>query len=247
MTYVSPVLCEERLHGQYADQDSWTRVLLNEVQQAMDCKMFAYGLDLVEELAPGRGRVLDIGCGLGTFLDLARQRGWEVRGVEVNSWCVRYMTERGIPVFAGLLQPEDLLPRHYNCVALWTVLEHLVDPKKMVALARQTLVPGGVLLVYVPNIEGLVTRILHEKSATFSGDAHVNFFNAATLTRLLRDSGFDVCECETLITELGSINNHLSFEDPYFGGAGTVLDYLTPQFIHDRLLGSRLLVIAQAA
>ena len=89
----------------------------------------------------------------------------------------------------------------------------------------------------MPNIDSLATRILHEKNVTFAGDSHVNFFNVDTLTRLLSDTGFMVRDAETVLTELGTINNYLNFEDPYFGEGRTVLDVLTPGYIHEHLLG----------
>jgi hypothetical protein len=101
-------------------------------------------------------------------------------------------------------------------------------------------------MIEVPQIGSLVSRLLHEKSATFSGDQHINFFTAPTLKRLLESEKFAVLELETLITELGTINNYLSFQDPYFGGASNQIECLTPEFIHEHLMGSRLFTLATA-
>ena len=110
---------------------------------------------------------------------------------------------------------------------------------------RRLLAPGGVLLIMVPNVDSLVIRILHEKAVTFSGDSHVNLFNADTLARLVESCGFAVLDCETLLTEIGTINNYLSFEEPYFGDAPALLEFLTPEYIHSRRLGYQLLMIAR--
>ena len=213
---------------------------------SLDRKKFGYGLDLIEECIPQKGRLLDVGCGPGIFLQVARERNWQVQGVEFNKWCIQRLEEMKIDVIDAPLEQAELPPNSYQCVTLWDVLEHIITPRDFLSVIHRILAPGGVLLILVPNIEGLVSRILHEKSATFSGDSHVNFFNASTLTRLLGRGGFAVKECETLLTELGTINNYLNFEDPYFGEGGPVLDFLTPEYIHDRMLGSRVLALATA-
>jgi len=129
---------------------------------------------------------------------------------------------------------------------VWTVLEHVLDPEDLLKDIHQVLVPGGVLLILVPNIDSLANRILHERSTTFSGETHINLFNASTLARLLKKVEFELIECETVLTQLGTINNYLNYEDPQFGEGGPVLDFLTPEYIHEQMLGYLLLTLARA-
>jgi hypothetical protein len=90
-----------------------------------------------------------------------------------------------------------------------------------------------------------VTRILHEKARTFVGSTHVNFFSIATLSRLLKNLNFKVLETDTVISELGTIKNYLSYEEPYSGGAQLELDLLTPEYLYAHDLGSRIFLLAQ--
>jgi 2-polyprenyl-3-methyl-5-hydroxy-6-metoxy-1,4-benzoquinol methylase len=247
MIYVAPVLQGERLHSHYLGEDSYTKVLMNEVQMEMDRRKFNYGLELTESFVPNKGRLLDVGCGPGVFLEVARERGWRVEGLEFNAWCVERVRGLGIPVFDSPLEQADLSPGAYQCVTLWTVLEHIVEPRSFLQSIRRLLAPDGVLLVLVPNVDSLAVRMLHEKAVTFAGDSHVNHFSPATIARLLESSDFAVVDCETLLTEVGTINNYLSFEDPYFGDAPRVLDVVTPEYLHRNRLGYLLQVIAQPA
>lgn len=247
MTYVAPVLREERLHSHYLGEESYTRVLMNDLQMEMDRRKFSYGLDLIEEFLPGKGRLLDVGCGPGVFLEVVAERGWSVEGLEFNTWCVERVRRLGLPVTDAPLDRANLPPAAYQCVTLWTVLEHIVDPRPFLLSIRRLLAPGGVLLVLVPNVDSLAIRVLHEKAVTFYGDSHVNHFNAATLSRLLESAGFVVADCETILTEIGTINNYLHFEEPYFGEAPALLDVLTPEYLHDRRLGYLLQAIARTA
>ena len=244
MVYVNPVLREDRLASFYQSEESWTEILMNRTQQDLDRKKFQYGLDLIEDRLDGKGLLLDIGCGPGLFLETARDRGWTILGLEFNEWCLNHMAEKGQDCLGVPLDQAGLPPDHCLCVTMWDVLEHIADPGSVLDGIGRVLVPGGILLIQVPNIEALVNRILHEKAGTFGGHSHLNFFSRDTLSRLLEDRGFEVLEAETLLTELGTINNHLSFEDPYFGSAGQVMELLTPDYIHRNFLGSRLLILA---
>jgi 2-polyprenyl-3-methyl-5-hydroxy-6-metoxy-1,4-benzoquinol methylase len=244
--YVSPVVAQERLRSHHQGETSYTKVLTSGANALLDRKRFEYALDLLAEHLPTSGKLLDVGCGPGTFLAVARERGWQVSGVEFNASCVAMLREAGIEIIDKPLEDASLVKGSYACVALWDVLEHITDPRPFLATLRGLLSPGGMLLVEVPQIGSLVSRLLHATSNTFAGDTHINFFTAVTMRRLLEDAGFSVLELETFITELGTINNYLSYEDPYFGQAPPLLGCLTPEFIHENLLGSRLFVLARA-
>ena len=245
MVYVSPALREERLHSLYQGEDSYTRVLMNETQQQMDRKRFDYGLDRVEQHVPKPRRILDVGCGPGTFLEVAREREWDVAGIEFNSWCVQRLGELGIEVFDVPIERAQIEPGSFSCVSAWSLIEHVLDPMRLFAEFRRVLSDGGVLMLMVPNIDSLLVRVMHEKAATFCGEMHVNFFSPQTLREALRRSGFETLVCETFLTEIGTVNNHLSFEDPYLGDAPPLLEAMTPAWIHNNLMGSQLFAVAR--
>jgi SAM-dependent methyltransferase len=245
MVYVNPVVAQERLRANYEGETTYTKVLTSGPNIALDRKRFEYALDVLAEHLPTAGKLLDVGCGPGTFLGVARERGWEVVGVEFNARCVTMLREAGIEVIDMPLEDARLPPESHACIALWDVLEHITEPRPFLATLRGLLPAGGMLMVEVPQLGSLVSRLLHERSNTFAGDSHINFFTAATLSKLLEDQGFDLLELETLITELGAIHNYLSFEDPYFGAASAAIDCITPEFIHEHLMGSRLFAIAR--
>lgn len=245
LVYVAPIISEEAVMKYYEEESSWTEVLFSEEQVELDVRKFTYGLDLIEGHCSA-GRMLDIGCGPGFFLEAARERGWQVEGMEMNERCVERLEELDIPVCTDPLEHSDLEEGAYDAIAMWEVLEHLRQPHQALAEVRKLLKPGGTLLICVPNFASLVNRIMHEKGGTFAGYSHVNFFEAPTLARMQEENGFAVEELETVITELGTINNYLSFADPYLDASAAVLPLLTPAYIHDNMLGSRLLSLALA-
>ena len=109
----------------------------------------------------GQGRrMLDLGCGDGTVLWLAREDGWEVHGVELwpeNAKLVR--DTLGIDVESSDIAGYDPNGRMWECVVLTHVLEHLPDPVGALVKIRQLLAPNGVAVLEFPNIDAFDARL----------------------------------------------------------------------------------------
>lgn len=244
--FVNPSACDQyRDHFFKEVYQSWTEVLLSPEQEAIDTIKFEYGLEFIEALCPGKGKLVDIGAGSGLFLKVAREHGWEVSGVEFNDKSVENIRKLGIEVFDRPLEDEIYPAGSVDVVAIWEVLEHINDPNQFLQQIRDILAPGGLLFICVPNIHALVTRLLHEKARTFGGHTHVNFFSMQSLSALLARNGFSVLSTDTVISELGTIQNYLMYEDPYNGCAESGFDFLTPEFLYQNDLGSRILLLCR--
>jgi SAM-dependent methyltransferase len=181
------------------------------------------------------------------FLRVAAGRGYEAAGLELHQGNAERLRAEGFRVVDRPLEDAGFGPDSFDLVTLWEVLEHIVEPARLLERIRRVLAPGGAAFILVPNADSLASRVLHEKSGTFGGHSHVNFFNRRTLQRLLNLTGFDLIEAETIVSELGTVTNHLNFEDPYLGNRREAFDFLTPELIHDRLMGSKLLAVARPA
>jgi 2-polyprenyl-3-methyl-5-hydroxy-6-metoxy-1,4-benzoquinol methylase len=247
LIYVSLILREDLLIQYWREEFAWKSVLKSQPQLDMDILKFGYGLDLAASYLEGSKDLLDIGAGNGDFVLLAKERDWQAVAMELNLESVANLERSGVQVIVRPMELADIAPDSFNLVTMWEVLEHLTEPKNVLHEVRRVLPARGLLLILVPNVNSLVTRLLHERSDTFGGHSHLNHFNPKSLTKLLEITGFEILEMETLITELGSINNHLNFQDPYLGEAAAFHPGLTPDFIHKNYLGSRLLVIARPA
>jgi len=243
LIYVSLVLKDEVMDKYWREELAWSGVLTSSPQMELDRLKFKYGLDLVADRLDGR-RLLDVGSGPGGFVRLADELDWDATALELNETSSRQLAAEGYKVIVKHLELSDLGSEGFDLISFWEVLEHLKNPAEVLASAKRLLAPGGLILIMVPNAGSLVTRLLHEKSNTFGGHSHLNHFNAESLTLLCQNAGLQILEIETVITELGTINNHLAFEDPYSGQAPDFYSLITPEVIHKNMWGSRLLALA---
>ncbi len=141
------------------------------------------------------GRLLDVGCGTGIFLDTMRSHGWQVQGVELNAEAARYSQERlGLDVFAGPLEATDYPEDAFDVITLWDVLEHLPSPRTALEVFRRVLRPDGLLIFRIPNAESLDARLFGPYWAGWDLPRHYFVFDQASARRLLDQGGFKVLD-----------------------------------------------------
>lgn len=146
----------------------------------------------LERLSRSRGHlrpgmiVLDVGSGGGEFCFLLTKLGHTVIGIEPNVGYAEYSRrEYGLDIRRGFIGDVQLEPSSHDLVTIWHVLEHTENPGAVLTRVRDTLVPGGLLVVEVPNIEATC----QSPRNTFHA-AHLHHFNVATLEQLARRCGF---------------------------------------------------------
>ncbi len=181
---------------------------------------FTAYLDALERVVPG-GRLLDVGCAAGLFLDVARGRGWQVQGVEISEHAASVARERrGIDVIVGDVMDVSLPAQHFDAVTMLDVLEHIIDPGELLDGVRGLIRPGGALMLVLPNDRNLTTMTAmaaHRLSlGTVSYPAsrvhqiyHVTYFTPTTIMNLLEAHGFEVVAIAPDETVRGLINESM--------------------------------------
>lgn len=145
----------------------------------------------IEQLVP-RGSVLDVGCAAGFFLHVARQRGWTPRGVELSADMAAYAAElAGCPI-APRVAALEAPPASFDAITLWEYIEHIPDPRDEIERLVGLLRPGGALALSTPNTHYWTAVHRPERWREFKPPAHIGFFTAETLRRLLEASGLQV-------------------------------------------------------
>jgi SAM-dependent methyltransferase len=138
------------------------------------------------------GRLLEIGCGTGDFLAVAREAGYDVTGVEVSEAAAAEARGRvaGAEVVAGELAEAGLTPGTFDVCVLWDVLEHARDPVDLLRAVHALLRPGGVVALATPSLDSWSARLLGRRWMEFKTE-HLFYFDRGTLEGTLARSGFE--------------------------------------------------------
>jgi SAM-dependent methyltransferase len=140
----------------------------------------------------GLGRLLDFGCGGGTFLERMRRQGWQVTGLDASAAAVRRVRdELGLPVLAGSLPHPELVEASFDVITMWHALEHVHNPLAVLRAAHQLLAPGGKLIVAVPNLDSAAFRWCGAAWVGLDLPRHLTHFTPHTLTLMLERAGFE--------------------------------------------------------
>lgn len=139
----------------------------------------------------GSGRLLDVGCNEGRNLVFYREAGFKPEGLELNAHAAEAARRRGFMVYeTDLAHLTPSLP--FDRLVLSNVLEHMLDPRATLADVRRLLVPGGEVWISLPNRKSWQRRLFGRCWINWHVPFHITHFDAKSLTRLLKESGFEV-------------------------------------------------------
>jgi SAM-dependent methyltransferase len=147
----------------------------------------------IQRFLPG-GSLLEIGCGRGELLEIARNAAFHVYGCDLQR---SPALDPSIEVHLGALDSSRFADQSFDCIVMRNTLEHLFDPGKELQICRRLLKPGGFLYLKVPNgayEHGWRCRLMTRQSHVFGPPWHLNYFTQATLRRLLLQNGFAVAD-----------------------------------------------------
>ncbi|MDF0643527.1 MAG: class I SAM-dependent methyltransferase [Nitrospira sp.] len=158
------------------------------------------------------GRLLDIGCYKGEFLYFMKNKGWTVSGLEFYS---RPPNLFGLNIHYGEIDSASFEPSSLDLVTMWAVLEHVYDPKRLLAQVRQLLKPTGELIILVPNFNSIPARFMRHDDVP----RHTTMFTRETLYSMLRVSGYKAlsCMCDQGVYS-GSVRGVLNYMVKCCGG-----------------------------
>ena len=176
-------------------------------------------LNEIEKRVPFKAKLLDVGCGRGVFLQIAKARGWDVYGIEFSRIAASEARQKGLEVKAGTLIQAKYPTSYFDVVTLFNVIEHLQDPLALIKETNRILKNGGILLIRAPNIDWLefspvilirkfrrFLKTITDKNYYFSKTGilnmfmiqHLYYFSRKTLKSLLEKAGFYI---ETITTK----------------------------------------------
>ena len=216
LVYTSPRLDDHDILGTYeAVEDA---LYLEEREGRV--LTFEHHLKPLEKLSgPPDGRpLLDVGCYIGVFVEIAAGHGWEAWGVDPSRWAVEQAQARGLRVIQGTLETADLPEDYFDVVTMWDTIEHLPDPAATLERARRLLKPGGLLVVHTIDIESRFARMMGARWPWLM-EMHLTYFSRRTLREMLGKCGFGVLSDrpQGRYLRLGYLTNRVAALAPVVG------------------------------
>lgn len=140
---------------------------------------------LLPHIEPAGKRLLDVGTGRGYLLEVARESGFDCQGLDISAYAAG-KAEVNFPgrIFRGRLEEAGYDDESFDVVTMTDLLEHVSDPRSLMAEVRRILKPGGLLFVITPNTDSLTRKLLGRRWFQYKYE-HVIYWNRRSLHRLL--------------------------------------------------------------
>jgi SAM-dependent methyltransferase len=194
LLFLNPMYSDEELSTLYPDdyyayQDNLRQKRWKEIARTI----LGFRIKTKDPKFAAPGRMLDLGCGTGWFLDQMRQQRWEVHGVEINSSAAELGRNGArLDIFAGTLKQAAYPSNYFDYIRANHSFEHISCPGETLDEIRRILRPGGTLLIGVPNVAGLNAKIFGQYWWYLGAPVHPFTYSVETLSQLLKKHGFEI-------------------------------------------------------
>jgi 2-polyprenyl-3-methyl-5-hydroxy-6-metoxy-1,4-benzoquinol methylase len=191
LVYVNPRLKSEELSDLY-NKNVISPYHYYLETKSEDEKTFRERLNLIERHAK-KGKLLDVGCSIGTFSNVAKLRGWEVYGLDINKQSVDYCKiNLQLDVKAGDFEDLDYPKEFFDVVIMNDFLEHVGSPSNALIKANSIMKKKGVIFIVTPKIDSIMAKLSKGKWLHLKPNEHIYYFSTKTMEQLLKKTGFEI-------------------------------------------------------
>lgn len=147
---------------------------------------------LATRLAPYRvsGAALDVGCGAGVVLRAFHRHGWAIEGSELSTLAAERLRKEGLRIHVGDLDSLGLKEGTFDVIIMSEILEHLLEPRRVLEEAHRLLRSRGALYLTTPNVDSLSRHLLGAVWRVIEVPEHLFYFDHHSLRQLLTAVGF---------------------------------------------------------
>ncbi len=187
-TFTNPRPTEDSIYTYYQSTDyishsNTSKGIINSLYQIARRFAIKKKVKFIQAASPQGKAILDYGCGTGEFLNAMKQAGWKVNGIEPSLKArQRAIQNYNCDVYAPS-EIHNLPEKSFDVITLWHVLEHIHKLNKTIEDFKKLLVPGGVLIVAVPNSDAADALLYKEHWAAYDVPRHLYHFNFDSMKR----------------------------------------------------------------
>ncbi len=152
-----------------------------------------------------KGKLLDVGCGLGYFLEkINSYPDWETFGCEISKPAVEFAGNKLKlkNIFCGRIEESEFEENFFDIITLWDVIEHIPDPRPLLSSLRKILKPRGKLFIHTPNSQIQIPKArikkllygMNSKKHYLEAKDHINIYSPKTISMLLKQNNYNNIE-----------------------------------------------------
>ena len=199
-----PQPSEDKLGDYYESEDyiSHTdakRNLFEKVYHFIKSIALKRKLNLINSFGSEQKKLLDVGCGTGDFLKVAKDNQWTVSGIEPNNSAREIANTKSNNSVFGIDHLLKFESNSFDVITLWHVLEHLPKLESHIAIFESLLKPNGRLVIAVPNYKSYDASHYKNFWAAFDAPRHLWHFSQTSISRLVRTKNMDVIKTVPMI------------------------------------------------
>ena len=142
-------------------------------------------------------KILDVGCGIGYFLEVAKERGWDVYGTEYTDEAIQICSSKGINMQKGILSSRNYQNEEFDIITSFEVIEHINNPIDELTNFYKVLRKGGLVYITTPNFNSLLRYRLKSEYNVICYPEHLSYYTPKTLKKLFTCVDFKTKKIES--------------------------------------------------
>lgn len=193
--FVNPIFSEEHYRKTYESED-YKKIFKAMHEDSHEYRKERFGKErvaIMKEWFPGKENLsfLDIGCASGFIVEAAQDAGMDAWGVDFSPNVVEFGKKRGLNLMVGGLEvvPTE---KKFDVIALFDVLEHVVNPKELILECEQRLNEGGIIFLYLPNYASAIINLLGKDAHIIWPTEHLTYWTPETIVDFFDHVGMKV-------------------------------------------------------
>jgi len=213
LIYVNPRLTQKSLVESY-NKNKISPVPYYKENYEEDKATFEKRIRIIQKYKKS-GKLLDIGCSIGTFLEVAKEYGYDCYGIDLNKQAIAAAKQKGLNVRVANIENNKINSK-FDIIVMNDLIEHVTDPVKTMQIANKLLKKSGIIFLVTPNGGSIMAKITGKDWVHYKPNEHLSYFSPKTISILLKKAKFNVINVAT-IGRVRNLATIITKGSTYFG------------------------------